>query len=120
MGIVGLGSGGSLALRFASREEAFRAAVLVSLPGLSDRGFDLTEDLKRLDGRSVLLVSDREGSGVAKDLQKFAAQYPDAKPLETRVTKEEGAGAALLKAEKGLDRALAGWIRDRLAPAKKE
>ncbi len=133
LGILGLGSGGSLALHFAAGEAKVRVAVAVCPPGLSDRGFDLAEDLKKLGARPILLVCDKKGEPVALDLKKFAALAADAKPLEVRVTKEDGAeavarfqkqrkqkgmAAALLEVEKGLDRALAAWIRDRLAPAK--
>ncbi len=134
LAILGLGSGGSLAIHFASGEDEVRAIVAVCPPELSDRGFDLAEDLKKVGARNVLLVCDKRGEAVALDLQKFAALATDAKLAEVRVTKGDGAeaaarlqrqkkqkgeSAALLEEEKGLDRALAAWIRDRLVPAKK-
>ncbi|HKB16154.1 MAG TPA: alpha/beta fold hydrolase, partial [Planctomycetota bacterium] len=84
LGILGLGSGGSLAIHFAAGEEKLRAVVAVCPPGVSDRGFDLAQDLRKVGARQVLVVCDKTGEPLAQDLKKFAALATDAKPVEIR------------------------------------
>ena len=117
IGVVGLGSGGALALRFGTSEDFVRVAVLVS-PSLGDRGFDLTQDVKRIDGRSLLLVADASGKKAAEDLKTIASGAAETVPVDLLVTKAEGKSAELLVREKGLDRTVATWIRERLSPKK--
>jgi dienelactone hydrolase len=114
--VVGLGFGGSVGLRVAAREHGVRAAVLVS-PNPTDRGFDLTSDLRRLQDRALLLVADpSRKEEVSHLLDAAKAGSPNAES-EVLVTRAEGRSADLLRTDKRLPNQIADWLRARFGPS---
>lgn len=107
--VIGVGAGGTLAVRHAVRDENVRGVGLIGFQPKS-HGCDLASDLADIEGLPVMIAPAREQRADAESLveELEAADWIEVKPLRT--------GVEDLLDDKRLGRTLVGWAEENAQP----
>lgn len=117
LSLVGLRAGAAVAVHYASGDQNARAVVLVD-PSPETRGFNLPQDLAKLEGLPTLILAPTESRGIADRLASVGHAANGGLEYISRAFVK--GGSENLLDDKSLPREVAEWLRLQVLPGKGE